>query len=153
MLTKSKENMSLSTTGKNGFINSLNESEKVLVNNCVNINAIGKGSRTVPLVIPQTKLKYYDMVFKIRDEEVTWWPERSVYFFTFPKSVRWIDDTSSIKKYAVKCGAKQPQLLTSVKLRKHIARVTQLLSLRDNEIEQLAKFMGHTRLTHDQFYK
>lgn len=56
-------------------------------------------------------------------------------------------------KWANKCKAKNPNLLTIVRLRKHIATVTQILALKDNDIEQLAKFMGHTRQTHDQFYK
>ncbi|VEN48702.1 unnamed protein product, partial [Callosobruchus maculatus] len=45
------------------------------------------------------------------------------------------------------------QLLTSCRLRKHIATVTQLLNLQTNEIDQLAKFMGHTSKTHESFYK
>nr|CAH7730174.1 unnamed protein product [Callosobruchus chinensis] len=50
-------------------------------------------------------------------------------------------------------NARYPKLLTSCKLRKHIATVTQLLNLQSNEIDQLAKFMGHTPKTHESFYK
>ncbi|CAH0549886.1 unnamed protein product [Brassicogethes aeneus] len=58
-----------------------------------------------------------------------------------------------MRKYAKQCGAKNPELLTSCRLRKHIATVTQILSLKTNEIDQLAKFMGHTSKTHENFYK
>lgn len=75
------------------------------------------------------------------------------YFFTYPKSMRWINGCSVIRKYAKLCGAKNPELLTSCRLRKHIATVTQVLSLKSNEVEQLAKFMGHTQKTHEHFYK
>nr|CAI5836557.1 unnamed protein product [Callosobruchus analis] len=77
----------------------------------------------------------------------------NVYFFTYPKSLKWIDGCSVIRKYAKMCDTKHPELLTSCRLRKHIATVSQLLSLKGNEIDQLAKFMGHTTKTHEQFYK
>jgi hypothetical protein len=69
----------------------------------------------------------------------------------YPKSQKWIDGCSAIRKYAKLSEAAKPELLTSCRLRKHIATVTQVLSLRDNEVDQLAKFMGHTTKTHQKF--
>lgn len=43
--------------------------------------------------------------------------------------------------------------MTSTRLRKHVATVTQLLNLKGNDIDQLAKFMGHTTATHQTYYK
>lgn len=136
------------------FLSSLSEGERILIKNYTKINTIGKGSRTVPVLIPKEKLKHYDMVYKIRtNKNLDWFPRENIYFFTFPKSSRWISGTASINKYSKLCGAKQPHLITSTRLRKHIATTTQLLALRKNEIDQLAKFMGHTTRTHEQFYK
>jgi hypothetical protein len=140
------------STNQDEFLKSLTETEKVLTQHYKKINTCGKGSRTVPVLIPKDTLKFYDMILSIR-KNMNWFPEKNVYFFTYPKSQRWIDGTAVMRKYAKMCGAKQPHLITSSRLRKHIATVTQLLALKNNEIDQLAKFMGHTTRTHEQFYK
>ncbi|KAJ1518801.1 hypothetical protein ONE63_011589 [Megalurothrips usitatus] len=58
-----------------------------------------------------------------------------------------------VRKMAEKCGAAKPQLLTSTKLRKHLATCSQLLALKENELSQLANFMGHTEAVHHQYYR
>lgn len=134
------------------LVSSLTENEKVLTQNYKRIVAIGKGSRPVTLLIPKNLQKFFSMVYNLRINS-TWFPPENAYFFTYPKSVRWIDGCSVIRKYAKMSAAKYPELLTSCRLRKHIATVTQVLSLKGNEMDQLAKFMGHTTKTHEQFYK
>lgn len=133
------------------FTASLTENEKILTQYYCKITAIGKGSRPVTILLPKHIRKYFSMICKLRKEK--WFPEKNVYFFTYPKSKFWIDGYSVMRKYAAICGAKHPELLTSSRLRKHIATVTQLLALKGNEIDQLAKFMGHTTKTHETFYK
>lgn len=49
-----------------------------------------------------------------------------------------------LQKYANACGARNPKAITSTKLRKHLATLTQLFSMTENDMEQLANFMGHT---------
>ncbi|KAJ8948807.1 hypothetical protein NQ314_008342 [Rhamnusium bicolor] len=49
-----------------------------------------------------------------------------------------------IKKYANSCGANNPDTITATKLRKHLATLTQVLNMSENDIEQLLTFMGHT---------
>lgn len=132
---------------------SLSENEKILTQHYLRIVAIGKGSRAVTLLIPKNLQKYFSMIDDIRHNTPTWFSSHSTYFFTYPHSNRWIDGCSVIRRYAKQSGAKNPELLTSSRLRKHIATVTQVLNLKSNEIDQLAKFMGHTTRTHEQFYK
>ena len=47
----------------------------------------------------------------------------------------------------------EPELLRSIKLRKHIATVSQVANLKDNELDMLAKFMGHDVRIHRKFYR
>ncbi|KAK9736426.1 hypothetical protein QE152_g12493 [Popillia japonica] len=61
--------------------------------------------------------------------------------------------TKQIELRAQNCGAKNPSLLTSSKFRKHIATTLQLMTLEQNEMEQIATFMGHTKKTHEEFYR
>lgn len=51
-------------------------------------------------------------------------------------------------QYAKACGAKNPDALTSTRLRKHLAT----LSMNDGDIEQLSSFMGHTVNVHKNSY-
>lgn len=130
---------------------SLTESEKIMTQNYKKIISIGKGSKPVTILIPKKLQKYYVLISRLREQP--WFPMENIYFFTYPHSNHWIDGCTVIRKYALQCDAKYPELLTSNRLRKHIATTTQLLNLKENEIDQLAKFMGHTVKTHDTFYK
>lgn len=50
------------------------------------------------------------------------------------------------------CGTKNPENLRSTHLRKHIATLSQILNLKNNELDQLAKFLGHNIQVHRDFY-
>ncbi|PIK46440.1 hypothetical protein BSL78_16687 [Apostichopus japonicus] len=58
-----------------------------------------------------------------------------------------------IRKYALKSGAKHPSNLTSTKLRKQIATVSQILCLKDHELDVLAGFLGHDIRVHREYYR
>jgi len=51
------------------------------------------------------------------------------------------------------CGAKNPELLTSTRLGKQIVSLAQVVSLKENELDSLATFMGHDLRVHTQFYR
>ena len=55
--------------------------------------------------------------------------------------------------YSVECGAKKPHLLRSTALRNHVGTLSQVLTLKKNELDQLAKFMGHDLQVHREFYR
>lgn len=61
--------------------------------------------------------------------------------------------TEVLKKYASRCGAKNADALTCTKLRKHLATLTQLFNMSENDLEQLASFMGHTLGVHRSSYR
>lgn len=58
-----------------------------------------------------------------------------------------------IHKYAKKCRSKNPNALTSTKLRKHLATILQVFSINDNKIVQLATFMGHPQNVNKHVYR
>ena len=57
-----------------------------------------------------------------------------------------------LRNFAIQCGAKQPEALTSTKLHKHIATISQILNLSNHELNQLATFMGHDIRVHREYY-
>ncbi|KAJ8932511.1 hypothetical protein NQ314_014603 [Rhamnusium bicolor] len=68
-------------------------------------------------------------------------------------SITHITGYKILSKHTINCGAKNPSSITSTRLRKHLATLSQLFSLSDNEIEQLATFMGHTPDVHRNSYR
>ncbi len=56
-----------------------------------------------------------------------------------------------IREFAVACKAKNPQTLTSTKLRKQIGTLSEVLNLSNTELDQLADFLGHDIRVHRQF--
>lgn len=59
----------------------------------------------------------------------------------------------SLRRLADECGAQMPDYLRSTQLRKEIATTSQILNLKNNEIDQLADFLGHDISVHRQFYQ
>lgn len=131
----------------------LNEAEKQITKYFKRVVTIGKGSRAVPLLFPRKIQNYIEILLRIR-EETAIVPKENPYLFALAGSTsKWIDGHSTLRKYAKSCGAENPETLTSSRLRKQIATVLQILSLSDVEMEQIAKFMGHTKKTHEEFYR
>lgn len=139
-------------TNSKEFQASLSESEKLLTSQYRRLKSIGKGTRDAIILLPKKLQKYYTKICEIRNNQ-PWFPTQNVFLFVYPNGRNCINGANVIRKYAVKCGAKKPELLTCLRLRKHIATVTQVLNLQKNEVDQLAKFLGHTTKTHEEFYK
>lgn len=58
-----------------------------------------------------------------------------------------------LNRLARECGAVRPETLVSTKLRKHVATMTQIVNLQDNELDVLADFLGHDVRVHREFYR
>jgi hypothetical protein len=77
----------------------------------------------------------------------------SKYLFPTKSASSPIRGTDVLRSIAIDCGAEHPKRLRSTKLRKHIATMTQLFNLSENEIDILAKFLGHDIRVHREFYR
>ncbi|KAJ1520385.1 hypothetical protein ONE63_003520 [Megalurothrips usitatus] len=58
-----------------------------------------------------------------------------------------------LKSMAEACGARAPETLRGTQLRKHVATMTQLLNLQENELDAVASYMGHDTRVHRQYYR
>ncbi|GLV39525.1 hypothetical protein CBL_20430, partial [Carabus blaptoides fortunei] len=58
-----------------------------------------------------------------------------------------------VREYSILCGAFNPEKIRGTYLRKQIATLSQMLNLNDNEIQQLADFMGHEVSIHRAHYR
>ena len=60
-----------------------------------------------------------------------------------------------LRKFATKCEPplSNPVNVTSTKLRKYIATISQVLSLKETEVDWLARHLGHDIRVHRDFYR
>lgn len=65
----------------------------------------------------------------------------------------WLSGYHVLKKLAEESGVSNKNLFTSTRLRKHIATILQVTNITESEMEQFANFMGHTRKTHETYYR
>ena len=58
-----------------------------------------------------------------------------------------------MKKIVAEIRLQNPTSLSSTNLRKHIATMSQLANLKDNELDIVANFLGHDIRTHREYYR
>ena len=68
-------------------------------------------------------------------------------------SLKNIRGPDAIRKHVKLCHLKCPEAIYSTNLRKHVATLSQLLNLQNNELEMLARFMGHDITIHREYYR
>lgn len=73
--------------------------------------------------------------------------------FARPKALTHIRGSDVVRQITQSCGAKQPEALCSTKLRKHMATMSKILNLKDNEMDNLADFLGHDIRVHREYYR
>ncbi|KAJ8945466.1 hypothetical protein NQ314_009218 [Rhamnusium bicolor] len=134
-------------------LNSLSELEKNMSSTFKRVVVFCKGSKPVPILFTKLMQRYIEMLLTIRNNtEVV--PKSNTYIFAnLDSQDRWASGPSVLRKYAHKCGAQNPELLTSTRFRKQLATILQLMNFKNDEMEQIARFMGHTEKTHKEFYR
>ena len=84
-------------------------------------------------------------------------PVENQYVFARPsrQSQQCIWAWDSLCKFALECEPPlaNPDNITSTKLRKYIATVSQILSLKETEVDWLARHLGHDIRVHRDFYR
>lgn len=80
--------------------------------------------------------------------------DENPYMFGRPQTHNHFRGSDIIREMAQNCGAKHPAALSSTKLRKHMATMSKVLNLKDNEMDNLADFLGHDiSRVHRQYYR
>ncbi|KAL8582707.1 hypothetical protein ACOMHN_058084 [Nucella lapillus] len=140
------------TTPQDDVLNSLSALEKELVRNFVCVEIPGKRGRKVPVLLTRDMVKEIDQLCASRhDVEVC---SLNDYVFARPyySSEDHISGHECLNAAAEACNINS-ETVTSTKLRKHIATVSQILNLKDHELDQLCQFLGHDVRIHREFYR
>ncbi|KAI3376190.1 hypothetical protein L3Q82_016405 [Scortum barcoo] len=125
--------------------------EKELSKLLTRIEIRGKRGRKVPVFLTERMKESIDLLITRRDEAGI--PAENPYLFARPGAMTNIRGCDCLRRYAEESKAEHPELLRSTKLRKQVATLCQLLDLSEQELEQVARFMGHDIRVHQEFYR
>ncbi|XP_050360159.1 uncharacterized protein LOC126779973 [Nymphalis io] len=130
----------------NDYIDNANEknkflscTEKMLIDNLKRIVIRGKRGEGVPVLFTSEIQNDINILLSMRHLYVS--NENNFLFVKTSGSI--VCDYKILEKYAQACGATNYRSLTSTRLRKHLATMSQLFSMTETQREQLATFMGH----------
>lgn len=131
--------------------NALTEVEKLIGGKFDRVEITGKKGRTVAVLMTAEMTSAMRLIISLRNLYQTC--DENKYVFSILDSTSHIRGCDVMRQYSTKCGAKCPEAIRSTKLRKHIAIVSQILNLKDHEMDTLANFMGHDIRVHREFYR
>jgi len=129
---------------------SLSDFERGLLKILERVEIRGKRGRTVPVLFSEDMTRWIDVLLAHRSRYV---PADNPFLFASATEHSYFRGSDVLRTFAVTCGASKPHTLTSTKLRKHIASTVQVVSLQKNELDSLAKFLGHDLRVHTEFYR
>lgn len=129
----------------------LSKIEQRLCNYFSRVEIMGKRGRKVAVLLTPSMVNALSLLTSKRTEcHVS---ATNVFLFARPKSLGFYRGQDSLRVYAKQCGAKHPEYLRSTHLRKHVATLSQVLNLKNNELDQVADFLGHDIRVHRDFYR
>lgn len=140
------------TQSSHEFEKLLTPSEIILMNSLKRIVIRGKRGRGVPVLFDKSTKEGIDLMLEKR---TFFFEGDNSYLFGLPGTNTCISGYHVMRKHARNAlgDADKSATLTSTKLRKHLATIAQILNMGHDELEQLAKFMGHTSKTHGEWYR
>ncbi|KAG5869611.1 hypothetical protein JTB14_023855 [Gonioctena quinquepunctata] len=92
-------------------------------------------------------LKTTDLLLEVRANFVQ---DTNIHLFANTKSSSSINGSKAVYIHVRRAGARNAAALTSTKLRKHLATMSQVINLSEHDLEQ---FMGHTSDIHKSCYR
>ena len=113
----------------------------------------GKRGRKVPMIVDKELEAAIKKIVELR--EAVGVNPNNKYVFAVPTlgSLQFFRGNDALRKHVRMCQLECPEAITSTKLRKHIATLSQLLNLKDRELEMLAAFLGHDIKVHREYYR
>ena len=89
----------------------------------------------VPVLLKPSFVSAMELLVKIR--ETCGVPGKNPFLFGRPSALSAYKGSDCIQQYVKECGAKNPEALTSRKIRQHYATMLQLMNLDEDEANQI----------------
>lgn len=133
----------------------LSETSRKLAQKYVRISIRGKLGRTVPALLDYSLVQYMKTIIDMRKEAGV--RKSNPYLFGIPTSTsyskKYLRACNLMRKFSEECGAAMPKTLRGTTLRKHVATYTAMLGIEENQVSDLANFMGHNKRIHKDIYR
>lgn len=122
-----------------------------MLKNLTLLHIRGKGGKKVPLLLTPKMVKFIDVILLNRD--LFGVSNSNNYIFAKNSCDSYYRGADALRDFSLQCGAEEPSRLTSTQLRKHIATASQILNLKNQDLELLARHLGHSINVHKEFYR
>ncbi|XP_039978355.1 LOW QUALITY PROTEIN: uncharacterized protein LOC120786776 [Xiphias gladius] len=132
--------------------------EQLLCKRYVKINVMSKSGRKVgdkKVAVTLTPELLSAITLLVNKREACGVHKSNPFLFARPVAIctSFYQGKTCISTFAARCGAKNPENLRSAFFRKHIVRIFQILSLTNDELEQLARLLGRDIRTDREYYQ
>lgn len=118
------------------------------------VQVIGKRGRKVPIILTKDVKEAIDTLIAKRQEVGVSSVNKYVFARPSQHSLSYVRGYESLKETLRQISNLQrPELITSTRLRKYIATVAQVGSLTNNDMDWLARHLGHNIAVHRQYYR
>jgi integrase len=131
----------------------LSKIEQELCRSLQRIEITGKRGNTVPVLLTEEMRGWLEVLIRGRTEAGVTTENQYLFPCSSYGGKGHIRGCDALRKWSKLCGASHPECLRSTKLRKQIATVSQIVNLKENELDILAKFMGHDIRVHREYYR
>lgn len=132
----------------------LTDFEQMLCQHFKRVEIRGKRGRKVPMIISNKLEKCCSLLVNLRSSIGINPDNKYVFAVQGMQSLSFVRGSDAIRKHVKLCkNLKCPEAISSTKLRKHIATLSQLINLEEKELEMLARYLGHDITIHREFYR
>ncbi|XP_074468762.1 uncharacterized protein LOC141753956 isoform X2 [Sebastes fasciatus] len=130
-----------------------NYSTQVLSKHFIRINIVDRTGQNVAVLLTSELVSA--MTLLVNKREVCGVHMDNPFLFAKPNSspTSLYHGANCIRAFSSLCRAKNPEHFRSVHLHKHIARVFQILNLENDELDHLAKLLGHDIRADRDYYR
>ncbi|XP_067468322.1 uncharacterized protein [Thunnus thynnus] len=129
------------------------DTTQVLSKNFIRINLLGKSGQNIAVLLTSELVSAITLLVNKRDACGV--HRDNPFLFARPNSsvTSHYHGRNCIRAFSSLCRAKNPEHLRSMQLYKHIARVFQILNLENDELDHLAKLLGHDIRADRDYYR
>ncbi|KAK3084356.1 hypothetical protein FSP39_012139 [Pinctada imbricata] len=127
--------------------------EKVMCRTIQRIEIRGKKGRTVPVLLPTNLREHIEVLLQHRQEAGVHKDNKYLFPRSSFDSLNPLRSADCLRRFANEADLSFPENLTSTKLRKHVATISQVLDLSKSDLENMANFLGHDIEVHRSFYR
>ncbi|XP_071501222.1 uncharacterized protein [Diadema antillarum] len=135
-------------------IKSLSQLEKELCKKLSRVELVGRRGRLVPVLLTSEMGEWISALVDNRHQAGVNPENEYLFARSHSMSLGHIRASDCLRKFSSLCEVKHPDTITGTLLRKQLGTLCQLLSLKENEMEIVASFLGHDLHTvHRDFYR